>query len=42
LNAEDADEACLADELSRAGLSFDRQPTLPVSYEGVVVALAIC
>jgi GxxExxY protein len=36
---EHAYEACLAHELSRAGLAFDRQPTLPVSCDGVVVDL---
>jgi GxxExxY protein len=34
---ESAYEACLAHELSKAGLVFDRQLTLPVTYDGMVV-----
>ena len=30
-------EACLAHELGKAGLPFDRQLSLPVTYDGVII-----
>jgi GxxExxY protein len=36
---ESAYEACLCHELSKAGLSYDRQLVLPVSYDGVRIEL---
>lgn len=37
---ESSYEACVAVELSRRGLSFDRQLAMPLSYEGVVIEAA--
>jgi GxxExxY protein len=34
---EGAYEACLAHEISKAGLDYQRQLTLPLVYDGVVV-----
>jgi|HubBroStandDraft_2_1064218.scaffolds.fasta_scaffold148420_1 GxxExxY protein len=33
-------EACLAHELGKAGLDFDRQLSLPVSYDGLTMDMA--
>jgi len=30
-------ESCLAQELGKAGLPFDRQLSLPVTYDGVII-----
>jgi GxxExxY protein len=37
---ENVYEACLAHELSKAGLDFDRQLSLPVTYDGLVIDVA--
>jgi GxxExxY protein len=37
---ENVYEACLAHELSKAGLDFDRQLSLPVTYDGLVMDVA--
>jgi GxxExxY protein len=34
---ESAYETCLAHELTKAGLDFDRQLVLPVTYDGLVI-----
>ncbi|HXQ16074.1 MAG TPA: GxxExxY protein [Caulobacteraceae bacterium] len=33
-------ETCLAHELGKAGLAFDRQLSLPVTYDGLVMEMA--
>jgi GxxExxY protein len=34
---ESAYETCLAHELNKAGLDFDRQLVLPVTYDGLII-----
>jgi GxxExxY protein len=37
---ENVYESCLAHELGKAGLDFDRQLSLPVTYDGLVMDVA--